>query len=529
MKPQTSPSSIEQADLSESETAITDNVALQPVCANAVSADAQIYGSFLVGDAEFALSVCSVQEVVNAPDGYSSIPLAPDYLLGVFSLRGIIVPVIDMRKIFDIATKSDQASMACVDARKVAIIEHGNFCLGLLFDNTCEVFNAQDKEQSHFTERGHGVARQIIAGVFKMNQGRRIVQILDVHALLNLENIPRTANKKRSAHHRGPRRQCISFNVGDSCCALNISAIKEIVNIGAIENKVLAGNLCLGAIDIRGNTVPIVNFSRLLGCPDHKVDKLHESDDHRVIVMKVDQNLFGLLVSDVKSIVSYFDDELKVFPVLGKQKTDMFAGCIEGAQGAEHTIVLKHDRILSNEDVAQITKGHCDLFTDKDAVQNVSNKNTHDRKKLLTFSLGSQYGLDISEVQEVIDFPEELVQTPNLPSHILGMVNLRGSLVAVIDARVMYELGDTESTSDKKVLVFESAGDKNGLVVDSVDSIIPFSAGDAVAIPSVVHSKAASAISDDVKQAILLPNGSKKNTVCIFDLAALASRANTAC
>ncbi len=497
----------------------------EPQC---IAGQASIYGSFLVGSAEFALSVNNVQEVVNEPDTYSQVPLAPDYLLGLFNLRGIVIPVVDMRSIFEIEEPTTEVESANTAPRKIAVIEHGSLCIGLLFDATCEVFNGCEKERCQFSDRTGHIQRAVIEGVFKMNDGRRIVQILDVKALLNLDSVPHSDSSGSRFHatqRRGPRRQCISFTVGNARCALNIEAIKEIINIGAIENTMLAGELCLGAIDIRGNTVPILNFSGLLGYSKIETDGLCESDATRVIVMKVDDHLFGLLVSSINSIISYFDDELIPFPVLGKEKTAMFAGCVVKEGSTEQTVVLKHDEILSSEEIAMATQGHSKLFTDKDVAKIDSEKKKLDRKTLLTFSLTDRYGLDINEVKEVIEMPTDLVKTPKQLPHILGMVNLRGELVAIINAHALYQLDEPDSSATKKVLVFESNANKYGLVVDSVDSIIPFSSADAMAIPSVGQDSAHSTIGEDVKQAIMLPRKDGNETICILDLEAVSRRA----
>ncbi len=493
-----------------------------------IAAQPSIYGSFLVDNAEFALSVNNVQEVVNEPSSYSAVPLAPDYLLGLFSLRGIVIPVVDMRRIFEIDESTTDAEYANSAPRKIAVIEHGSLSIGLLFDATCEVFNGHEKERCQFSNRTGCNRHAVVEGVFKMDDGRRIVQILDVKALLNLDSVPHgdsSGSRLHATQLRGPRRQCISFTVGDACCALNIDAIKEIINIGAIENTVLAGALCLGAIDIRGNTVPIINFSGLLGYPKIEASVLHESDATRVIVMKVDNDLFGLLVTSIDSIISYFDDELIPFPVLGNEKTAMFAGCVAKEGNAEQTIVLKHDEILNSDEIAVVTQGHSNLFTDKDLAKIDSEKKKLDRKTLLTFSLVDRYGLEISEVKEVIEMPEDLVKTPNLLPHILGMVNLRGELVAIINAHALYQLDEPDSSATKKVLVFETNGIKYGLVVDSVDSILPFSSADAVTIPGVAQSGKHSTIGEDVKRAIMLPRQDGDETICILDLAAVSRRA----
>ena len=481
-----------------------------------------IYGSFSLAGTEFALSAESVQEVVKEPDAYSPIPLAPDYLLGVFNLRGIIVPVIDLRKLFSL-----EASNYDTDNKFVAILEHGDLCLGLLFDSTGEVFNGYDVEMCKFESRGDTAKEQVISGVFKMKGGRRIVQILDVHGMLKLDKIPQSKNYKdrQTAKSRGKRRQCISFQAGPSCCALDIGAIREIVNIGCIENTVLASKLCLGAIDIRGDTVPIVNFNCLLGYEHIVPDILSETDEYRVIVMKVQNQLVGLLVDSIKNIISYFDDEVVDFPVLVEKKKAMFSGCIPAKINTEHTILLKHSEVLSGEELIEITRGHSQLFHDSKEKTIQKQKNSLNQKTLLTFSLGNRYALDIRDVKEVIDYPSELIQTPNMAEHIRGMANIRGELIAVIDTRKLYNLREIDDEGDCKVLVFGVDDNKLGLVVDSVDSIVNFANVDVVTLPQIALRNRQDDLENDVQEAVMINNINGDETVCILNLDSVSNRA----
>jgi len=488
-----------------------------------------IYGSFSIGSSEFALPISVVQEVVNDPEHYCSVPLSPDYLLGLFNLRGNVIPVVDLRSIFKLGPRAQcSETMAISETQKVAILEHGNLCLGLLFDSTGEVFNDSEVETCLFENTDLTVQDKVITGVFKMDGGSRIVQLLDVAGMLKLDRIPQSVHVGSSfgsSHKRGKRRQCISFEVGDSCCALDIVAIKEIVNIGSIENTVLAGSLCLGAIDLRGNTVPVVNFSLLLGYDDSADKDIDESDPHRVIIMNVGDNLFGLLVSRINNIVSYFDDELIPFPVLDNKKAAMFKGCVSGKEQKPHTIVLEQGEIFSNDEIKAITKGHSALFKDTKEPSFIEKRGSLNRKTLITFSLENSYGLEISDVKEVIDYPSDLIKTPTMTRHIRGMANLRGELVAIIDSRQLYNLPAPSDQANSKVLVFEVSGNKYGLMVDSVDSIIPFRESDVIDIPQLVFSAENGIIDKDVKEAIMITSGSTQQTVCVLDLESVSRRA----
>lgn len=491
--------------------------------------DRDIYGSFSVGDMEVAISVKSIQEVVNEPSDYKKMPLSPPYLLGLFNLRGLIVPVVDLRKIFNIKEES-----GCVENKKIAIIEYGSYCVGVLFDKTGEVFNGSEEERTDFGRIGDSPKERVINGVFKLNQGKNIVQILDPYEVLNLEKIPHSDGislaHKRNKNY-GKRKQCISFYVRDSLCALEIGAIQEIVKVEKIANTALSGDLCLGAIDLRGTTIPVINFADLLGYDDASltndisdgVPDNTEQQDHRIIIMRFQSYLFGLVVNSVESIVSFFEDELIQFPIFSENKKQIFQGCITSHDSIE-TILLDHREILSSNDIEIITKGHSKLYQDKSEISKSARKD-NDKKTYITFSIGNEYALDISEVKEVLDHPDELLKPPSLSSCFKGMFNLRGELVAIIDPRLLYDGSKNGGSDDKKVLIFSSNKNKYGLIVDAVKSIVTFNQQDTIRLPESVFKGQEGTISGDVHEAIQITNADQSQTsLLILNIASIVSK-----
>ncbi len=441
----------------------------------------EIYGSFLIGDMEFAISVKAIQEVVNEPEEYQRMPLSPPYLLGLFNLRGWVVPVIDLRKIFE------EENTPAPENRKIAIIEYKEYCVGILFDDTGEVFSDNDEYRGDFDTQGNTTREQIIKGVFKMDEGKRIVLILDPYEVLHLDKVPHSENHLSTHQQRknlGKRKQCISFYVGDSLCAIDINAIQEIVNIDAIPNTALSSGHCLGAIDIRGTTVPIMNFGALLGCNTTAVNDHEPSEGYRVIIMKFESHLFGFMIDSVESIIGYFDHELIKFPILDSEKHNCFQGCIVKADTID-TILLNCEKILSGEDIEAITKVNRTLNREK-AEHSTKEQQKQTKKTYITFSIDNEYAMDISEVKEVLDFPTDIIYPPDLPPIFKGMFNLRNELVAIVDPRQIY--GDTQPTEspqalEKKLLIFSINSHKFGLIVDSVNAISSFNTEETMQLP----------------------------------------------
>lgn len=95
----------------------------------------------------------------------------------------------------------------------------------------------------------------------------------------------------------------------------------------------------------------------------------------------------------------------------------------------------------------------------------------------VTFLLGDEeYGLEILAVQEIIGFTH-ITHVPHLPEFIKGVINLRGTVVPVIDLRLKFGLGQVEYNNHTCVVVVKMEGRVMGMVVDVVSEVVHFSDG----------------------------------------------------
>src|SRR5712671_231992 len=96
--------------------------------------------------------------------------------------------------------------------------------------------------------------------------------------------------------------------------------------------------------------------------------------------------------------------------------------------------------------------------------------------QILTFTLGAEtYGVDILRVQEIRGWAP-VTRIPQSPAHVLGVLNLRGSIVPIIDLRMRFQLERAEYTALTVIIVLsvESATGRRdiGMVVDGVSDVI---------------------------------------------------------
>ncbi len=105
----------------------------------------------------------------------------------------------------------------------------------------------------------------------------------------------------------------------------------------------------------------------------------------------------------------------------------------------------------------------------------VSVKENDSSSQYLTFMLGGEeYGINILSVQEIKGWAPS-TPIPNLPEHILGVMNLRGTLVPILDIRIRFEFEEVEYGAMTVVIVVKVKGAERertvGIVVDAVSEV----------------------------------------------------------
>ena len=103
-----------------------------------------------------------------------------------------------------------------------------------------------------------------------------------------------------------------------------------------------------------------------------------------------------------------------------------------------------------------------------------------DSSQVLTFVLGKEtYGVDILRVQEIRGW-SSVTKIPHAPAHVLGVLNLRGSIVPVVDLRMRFNLERAEYTAITVIIVLSvqsAAGRRDfGVVVDGVSDVVDVAA-----------------------------------------------------
>jgi len=103
----------------------------------------------------------------------------------------------------------------------------------------------------------------------------------------------------------------------------------------------------------------------------------------------------------------------------------------------------------------------------------------------VTFTLEDEtYGIDVMQVKEVLR-EIEVAPVPGAPHYVIGIINLRGNVVSIIDARKLFGLPPMESSDLTRIIVIEVKHYIVGFLVDSVAEVVDIKTDEIEAAPNV--------------------------------------------
>ncbi|WP_028110164.1 chemotaxis protein CheW [Ferrimonas futtsuensis] len=103
----------------------------------------------------------------------------------------------------------------------------------------------------------------------------------------------------------------------------------------------------------------------------------------------------------------------------------------------------------------------------------------------VTFRLDNEtYGVNVMQVREVLRF-SDIAPVPGAPHYVLGIINLRGNVVTVIDTRARFALPQADVTDTTRIVIIETENQVVGILVDSVAEVVYLKSSEIDTAPNV--------------------------------------------
>ena len=136
------------------------------------------YLAFHLGDEEYALDIIRISEIIKVRE-FTDVPRTPEFVLGIISLRGVVVPVFDLRRRLNLGVSE------LMPTTRIVVCQQDDMAVGLLVDSINQVVNLTDDEVEPPPGVLSGLDREMVSGIGRY-QGRMII-LLNLQSALNVE------------------------------------------------------------------------------------------------------------------------------------------------------------------------------------------------------------------------------------------------------------------------------------------------------------------------------------------------------
>ena len=138
-----------------------------------------LYLTFALADEEYGLEILKVREIISLCE-ITSVPKTPEFVKGVINLRGKIIPVVDLRKKFEME-EAETTEETCIIVVSIGIME-----TGIMVDKVSEVLDIGSGDIDTTPQFGSDVNTNFILGMGKV--GERVTILLDIEKVLSHED-----------------------------------------------------------------------------------------------------------------------------------------------------------------------------------------------------------------------------------------------------------------------------------------------------------------------------------------------------
>lgn len=443
--------------------------------------------TFLLGEDEFGADIMDVKEIIRVPD-ITKVPNAPGYVEGACNLRGNVLPIIDGRTRFNLERKRKDENS------RVLVIEVDGKATGVVVDKVSEVMRVNTADIEDPPQIVKNVDSDYLNGVVKLENGNRLVMLLDVVRALSVNSIgkDRINGQDESSHKNSTmlnsnstepveEEQLVSFLLDKEEYAIGIMKVKEIIRVPQIVKVPNCEAYIEGVVSIRNNLLPIINLRTYFG-----MGHLDISDHTRILVVDMGNFTAGIMVDKISEVLRVPASIIQPPPRFSTQSGEQLKGVAKLNNGKRMILMLEPSKLISADEISGING--IDGTYEQDEDEKSIARQLLDEEQLVTFKIDTEeYGVKIANVQE-INRMTEVTKIPRAPYYIEGIVNLRGNVIPALDLRSLFNLPKKKVTDATRIIIVDFNGKRTGIVVDSVSEVLRFEKTLIEAPPDVLSS-----------------------------------------
>ena len=408
-----------------------------------------------VGKEIFGFNADDIEQILRVPP-ITNMPLSDYSVLGVAVLSGKIVYAVDLERVL----VGESIDLNC-DNTRLLTLSGSESSDAFVVDEVLGMIEVDKKNLEQNVDEN-----SFLDGFYKTED--HVVQLLNIENLISTLKIDRFSPKSLDSLNESVEKdernlkECLKedfkrvlfFKAGDERFAIDIEILRELIFVSN-EITPIAGSDALGMITLRDEVIAMLDMNSILGFSYKEPD-----DKSRALIAWHEGVAVALLVDEVEEVKDL--NLVNLEPMPENLADDLIEYVYKDSDDVVSVISTNYVRKLVRE-------YHIESEDQKEKEQ--LNSLEANVSEIAVFKIGAEeYAFDIEEVQEIIRF-EEVAPVPEAPPYVEGILNLRGSVIAVIS--LCSRLGfDCEITDKTKIVVCSVGSEKIGFIVDDVSEIL---------------------------------------------------------
>ena len=326
--------------------------------------------SLVVDGQEHAFNISEVDEIVRVPDEISPVPRAEPHVVGLVNLRGRLLPLVSLRRIFALEDAPIDEHNRVLVVRFTSELGHSE-SVGVVVDQVREVLrvpsDVQDQMPRLLTQKKE---TNDITAVCRLEGGKRLVSILSASALFQHPEVQAAVNAGREkamemeigeneelieegeSGAESDETQLVVFQLNKQEYGAPIESVQEIIRIpDEIIRVPKTPNFIEGIINLRGSVLPVTEMRIRFG-----LDRLERNDHQRILVLGKNGARTGFIVDSVTEVLRLPRNAIEESPNLSDDQARIMGDVANLKDARRMILILDVEELLSDPDMREFAE-----------------------------------------------------------------------------------------------------------------------------------------------------------------------------
>lgn len=312
-------------------------------------------------------------------------------------------------------------------------------------------------------------------------------------------------------------RELLLFKLDDTIYAIDSYKISEILRLMKLEIPEKLPEHAIGILELNSYFINVIDLKSVL---DKKRSKY--TLDNKIVIVNSEDNIFAFVADEIIDIKRIKKSEIKPAPYFGEYRyseafvptgednivvlnVDMLSDRIKNSICKDDAENLMNEVFPTDENSLVVLESRKNDLKEKAKFENLANY--YLEEDYLTFQINQDfYCIDISKVKyfHKLKSDDKIVKIPNTPNYALGLLNIKGEFITILDLCTYLNLGETKISENSIIVMFETPDATMGILVDKIGARLDIN-GEVLTENTINDFQITSFVNDETIYSIVVP------------------------